>query len=276
MRGLTLAALGTQVSAQGEGAFEALAEVQRLEGLLTRFRPSPLTRLNAAGHLDAPPAELVGAVRHALETARETRGWVTPTVLGALEAAGYTLAPGDSAPAGGLGAVPDVAGIEVTDERITLPAGVRLDLGGTAKSWIAVQAARFLRGPYVLDAGGDVQVRFDRPGTLAVDSPGGEALFLNLPPGGYGVATSSVLRRAWVGGHHLIDPRTGRSAAAAFVQATAVAGAVTRAETLAKLALLGADDVLRDLAGPDAQVLAFDRAGRPHAWRGDAWGRWAA
>ncbi|MBB5374573.1 thiamine biosynthesis lipoprotein [Deinococcus metalli] len=272
---LTLEALGTHVRASGQGAFAALNEVRRLEGLLTRFRPSPLTRLNAHGELLDPPADVVLAVRHALDVARRTRGLITPTVLGALEAAGYEAAPGDS-PVRDAVPVPALDGVVATYEVIRIPAGVRLDLGGTAKSWIAEQAARFLGGDAVLDAGGDLHVQFPQGGTVGIETPDGSPLYVNVGAGVAGVATSSVLKRAWAGGHHVIDPRTGRSADTAFVQVTALAGRVTVAETLAKVALLGADDVLRDVAPPGTRLLAFDRAGHVHTWQDGRWGRWAA
>lgn len=275
---LSLHALGTEVRAQGAGAFAALREVRRLEALLTRFRPSPLTELNARGELRDPHADLRLAIAHALDVARRTRGLITPAVLGALEAAGYTAAPGagpvrPAAPVPGLDVL---AGVTVDDDLIRLPRGLRLDLGGTAKSWIAAQAARFLSGDALLDAGGDLHTQFTRPGTLGVRTPDGSPLFLNVGAGVAGVATSSVLTRVWAGGHHLIDPRAARPATASWVQVTALAGRVTVAETLAKLALLGADDLLRDLAPPGTQILAFDHARRAHTWEDGSWGRWAA
>ncbi len=275
---LSLHALGTTVRAQGAGAFAALREVRRLEALLTRFRPSPLTELNARGELRDPPADLRLALIHALDVARRTRGLITPAVLGALEAAGYTTAPG-AGPMRPAAPVPDLdtlAGVTVQDDLIRLPRGVRLDLGGTAKSWIAAQAARFLSGDALLDAGGDLHTQFTRPGTLGVRTPDGSPLYLNVGADVGGVATSSVLTRAWAGGHHLIDPRTARPATTPWVQVTVVTGRVTVAETLAKVALLGADDLLRDLAPPGTQVIAFDRHARAHAWTDGTWGRWAA
>ncbi|THF87759.1 FAD:protein FMN transferase [Deinococcus sp. KSM4-11] len=272
---LTLEALGTQVRATGQGAFAALNEVRRLEAVLSRFRPSPLTRLNEQGELLDPPTDLMLAVRHALDVARRTHGLVTPAVLGALEAAGYVGTPGD-APVRTPVPVPALDGVLVTHEVIRLPAGVRLDLGGTAKGWIAEQAARFLGGNAVLDAGGDLHTQFTGGGTIAIETPDGSPMYVHLGAGVAGVATSSVLKRAWTGGHHLIDPRTGCSADTTFVQVTALAGRVTVAETLAKLALLGADDVLRDLAPAGTRLLAFDRHHRMHGWQDGAWGRWAA
>lgn len=277
---LTIHALGTQVRAAGAGAFAALREVSRLENLLTRFSPSPLTRLNDAGKLDQPPAELQSALEHALQVAGQTQDWITPTVLSALEAAGYTHAPGAGTPSGPV-PVPSVAGIRVTSGQISLPPGVRLDLGGTAKSWIVREAARQFTGNSLLDAGGDLQLTSDQPVTIGIEPPGqGPAsppVFLNLPAGTHGVATSSILKRAWPGGHHLIDPRTGTSARTPFVQVTALTTDVTVAEVLTKLALLNARDVLQEwLARSPAQLLAFDAAGQRFLLHGLAWERWAA
>lgn len=282
---LTIRALGTQVRASGHGALAALREIMRLEGLLTRFRPSPLTELNRAARLVAPPSELRRALEHALQVAQETRGWITPTVLPALEAAGYTTAPGAGAVQAAQ-AVPEIRGIRVTAQEITLPAGVTLDLGGTGKGWIAREAARHLSGHALLDAGGDLMVQATRRVTIGIETPTGPPMYLNLPAGRHGVATSSVLKRAWAGAHHLIDPRTGASARTPFVQVTAVTADVTVAEVLTKLALLNAHEVLRQWLGrfPQSRLLAFDQAGQPHvlkegwldAHRNLTWERWAA
>lgn len=274
---LTVQALGTQVRARGAGAFAALREVSRLESLLTRFHPSPLTQLNEQGTLENPPADLLLAVQHALRVAQETRGLVTPAVLPALEAAGYTEAPG-AGPVRPAVAVLDVQGLNLSAARIDLPAGMRLDLGGTAKSWMVQEAARFLSGDYLLDAGGDLLVQASQPVTIGIESPVGPPVFVNLSAGTHGVATSSVLKRAWAGGHHLIDPRTGGSAQTSFVQVTAVTRQVTVAEVLTKLALLNATSVLQEWLTrfPDTQLLAFDRAGQGHVLCGEQWKRWAA
>ncbi len=261
-------AMGSEVNISGRGAEAAWAEILRLEALLTRFRPSPLTRLNAHGFLDDPPPELVGAIEHALEVAEKTAGIVTPTVLGALEHAGYAGSLGEAPPsprAGEAPPVPDWRGIEVSRRRIRLPEGVRLDLGGTAKTWIAQQAAGKLSGPFVLDAGGDVLLRLDEPTEVALEHPGGEPLGIELPAGVWGVATSSLLKRAWPGGHHLIDPRSGKPAQSPFVQATAVAEAAVWAEVWSKLALLAPERL-----PPDAWVLAFDARGQAYRWAGFA------
>ncbi len=260
---MLLRAMGTEVRIEGRGAEDAAGEILRLEAMLTRFAPSPLTRLNEEGCLRDPPPDLVAALRHALAVADLTGGLVTPTVLDALEHAGYRRSwPAVDPPLPGPPPmVPATAGIEVNEGRIGLPAGVRLDLGGTAKSWIAERAARLMPGEAVLDAGGDVLIRRRRPSPVEVVDPlGGEPLTLVIPPGRWGVATSSVMRRAWAGAHHLIDPRTGLPSRAPWLQATAVAKTVTWAEVTSKLLLLG------EQPPGVAMTVAFDADGR--AWSG--------
>lgn len=60
-----------------------------------------------------------------------------------------------------------------------------------------------------------------------------------------GVATSSVARRRWAGGHHLIDPRTGKPARTDLLAVTAVANTALAAETATKAALIGGGDFAR-------------------------------
>ncbi len=260
-------ALGTEVVAVGDGAEDALAEVLRLEAILTRFRPSALTRLNEDGRLDDPPPELVGALRHALAVASRSDGLITPTILPALEHAGYRRSwPHVVAPTGDPPLTASWREIVVRDDVVELPAGARLDLGGTAKTWIVERAARRMRGEMVLDAGGDVLVDTSDLSAIDVEPPlGGVPQQLLLPPGRWGVATSSVARRAWPGAHHLIDPRSGRSARTRWLQVTAVGPTPTGAEVAAKLALLSGR------GGDSHLLLAYDRAGATWSRRKGDW-----
>ena len=266
-------ALGTEVRVLGLGGDRVETEMRRLEAQLTRFRASPLTRLNAAGALEDPPAELVDALRHALDVARESDGLLTPLVLPALRWAGYRDSwpsppqPEDGPPPG----VRDWRDVSVTTRAIRLPEGGEIDLGGTGKGWITERCFGLLDGEALLDAGGDLISRSRSPVAIDLAEPrGGEPLQIVLPPGRWGVATSGVLARRWAEGHHLIDPRSGRPAQTRFVQATAVHADLPRAELVAKLALLDPD---RAAPLSDAAVLiAFDPDGG--AWRHRDTGRW--
>ena len=267
-------ALGTEVRVLGRGSERVEAEMVRLESLLTRFKPSPLTALNEQRTATRPPPELVAALHHALSVAEETRGLVTPLVLPALRWAGYR----DSWPAPArprTGAPPEIAdwrAVSITDDEIRLPVAAELDLGGTGKSWIVERCFELLEGEALLDAGGDLVSRSSSAVAIDVAHPlGGAPLQLVLPPGRWGVATSGVLARAWRGGHHLIDPRTARPADTRYVQATAVHPDLRRAEVATKLALLDPD---RGTELDVAMLVTFDRSGT--GWRLGDDGRWSS
>jgi FAD:protein FMN transferase len=135
------------------------------------------------------------------------------------------------------------------------PLGVRFDLGGVAKGWLADRAIELLpRWPdAVIDADGDLAVRC-APGrywVVAVDDPRADdaslaLLHLSAQRGAsstqWGVATSGTSvhrwRRAGELRHHLIDPRTGAPAVTDIVQATVVSGSALRAEALAKATVI--------------------------------------
>jgi thiamine biosynthesis lipoprotein len=242
-------AMGTDVELllDGEpaGFFEAVeTEFERLEALLSRFRPgSELSRLNAAGALDAGPDLL--AVTHAALGARErSSGRFDPTVHDALVAAGYDRSfeliarddadrPGPPPRCGGR--------VDVDGSRITLGPDVRLDLGGIAKGYAVDRGAALLAraGPCLVNAGGDLVAR---GGSWPVGLDGTD-LVLELREGA--IATSGRDRRRWRRGtaerHHLIDPTTGRPAVTDLLHVTVVAANAVEAEVLAKVAFLGGD-----------------------------------
>lgn len=149
------------------------------EQRLSRFREdSELARLNQSAGTPFPvSAVLWEVVQVALQAATETDGLVTPTLLEALEAAGYdrtfeAIVCWDGSTGAPLtasarqrttpGAVGDWRTIRVDarSQTIHLPPGMRLDLGGVAKGWAADRAVRRLGaiGPALVDAGGDMAV----------------------------------------------------------------------------------------------------------------------
>lgn len=227
------------------------------EQQLSRFRAdSDLSRLNTAGGkpVVVPPA-LVNVLAVALDAAQQSNGLVCPTVLDALEAAGYDRSFADLPPERPATAPP----VEPTDWRtievdkvantITLPVGARLDLGGVAKGWAADQAAQRLAaiGPALVDAGGDIAVSGPMADgaswPIAVANPLAPGTALGLLRITYGaVATSGRDYRHWQRGgsaqHHIIDPRTGRSAKTDVLTATIVASDGPTAEMAAKVALM--------------------------------------
>lgn len=254
----------------------AFLEIERLfatmEATLSRFEPeSELSRLNrSSGEPFRASPLLFTVVAEALKAARDTEGLFDPTVLRALEAAGYdrsfdevrdcTAERGPSPAGVAAGRWREVV-LDAERRTITLPDGCGLDLGGIAKGWTVDQAARLLAGlgfrSFAVDAGGDLYAAGRQadgaPWLVGVEDPRApERDLLVLQIEDCAVATSSICRRRWMlhgkAYHHLIDPRTGEPARSGVLSATVLAPMVARAEVLAKAALLlGPNEGLRFL-----------------------------
>ncbi len=248
MQQRSFSAMGTTVELlvetdEAELDFDAaVAEFERLEQVMSRFRPtSELSQLNRDGAIEASQ-DLAEVVEMALAARERTGGRFDPTVHDALVGAGYDRTFAEIDPDGP--AAPARCGGEVTVEgrRIKLAPGYRLDLGGIGKGFAAERVAQVLAlaGPCLVSAGGDVAVRgVPAQGTwpVAVD----ESLTLGLDRGG--LATSGRDRRHWqrkgVDLHHLIDPATGRPAMTDLLRVTAIGSDAVDAEVLAKTLFLG-------------------------------------
>jgi thiamine biosynthesis lipoprotein len=226
------------------------------EARLSRFLPnSELSRLNrAAGRPFRASRLLFQLVHTALNWRAQTNGIFDPTILNALMAQGYdrsfeqigSCAHSSPSPAGHE---PGRVRLGWSKRTITLAQGVGLDLGGLAKGWAVQRAAHQLGqyGPALVDAGGDVACTLPPPdqpfwavGLADPYAPHRDiaTLFLDREA----VATSTQTGRRWVhqGGpaHHLIDPRTGVSAASNLAGVTIIAGRLPDAEIHAKVALI--------------------------------------
>jgi thiamine biosynthesis lipoprotein len=276
---------------------------EQWEQALSRFRPdSELSRLNRTAGTGCPFAAsrvLWAVLGEAVEAARLTGGLVTPTMLDALERAGYDRtfeALIQATPVGASRvalAKPAVSReawrtIEMDEatRTVTLPRGVRLDFGGVAKGWAADNAARWLGGcgPALVDAGGDIAasgpMHDGSPWPVGVADPvtGGHLDLVALNDGG--IATSGRDYRKWVHDgtlqHHILDPRTGRPADTDVLSVTVAAPSVREAEVAAKAALiLGSRDGMDwiEVRPPLAALFVLEngRVLRSERWREHLW-----
>ena len=292
---ITLAAEGE--SSRVEQGFEKTREfIEASEHRFTRFtEDSELSQLNhAAGSWFHASPEMTFVVFLAQQYVEQTNGLFNPSILADLELVGYdrsmdliraqdALLPPvrfESGPhpstSSGQRLLP-MEGLRIHPEEnlIYLPEGMRLDLGGIAKGWIAEQAAMVLAeysSACLVDAGGDMfmvglpegeefwQVELEDP-----QNPGWALTRLNVPPGA--VATSSIAKRKWMQGetprHHLIDPRTGEPAETDWVSVTVIAPHADMSEVFAKALLIAGPREAEMLAhnAPEISYLAVDRDG---------------
>ncbi len=262
----------------------ALGAAQMSSGI---FDPTIIDRLEAAGYDQS--IELV----RARETARTAVGGPASHGHGTRRSngpangnSGEARRPADKHSFGWDS--PRWAAVRLDQQRrtVTLPEGVRLDLGGVGKGWATDEAAKRLRplGAGLVNAGGDLRAWGDEPGAaagqgwlVAVDDPrqpGNDVVWLRVHE--RAAATSSVASRRWPDGHHLIDPRTGRPADTDLLAVTVLGPTTTEAEVAAKVALiLGREPGLAWLADrPGVEALMVGADGNYYGTRGIA-GVWA-
>lgn len=264
----------------------AVEQLATLEARWSRFRnDSELSRLNnAAGLPTVVYRHTSMLVERSVWSWRRTAGRFDPTVLDALEAAGYStgfeeLPETTPGPTGRPS--PGCQGIQVDPalDLVQLPPGVRLDPGGIGKGLaadlVAVSLVDHGATAALVSVGGDLRVAGEPPTDgweLEVDHHVAPPARVNLRAGA--LATSSVLRRRWATedgpAHHVIDPRTGRPTDGAVVACSVLAGEAWWAEALATALLVdGGDPVssdLRALLDADAGALLTTADGAQHTF----------
>lgn len=258
------------------------ALLARVDAAASRFRAdSALSRANAlAGRPTPVPKLLIELVAVALDAARNTGGAVDPTLGRVLHRLGYDRDIDDVAANGPAVAVeprPRRSWRDVALHReaglLTVPAGIALDLGATAKAWTADHAAATLARRYgcavLVEIGGDVAVSGTRPGGWCVgvaEREGGDGESLLLHRGG--IATSTTTLRAWRRGeerlHHILDPRTGRPASGPSRTATVAADSAVEANTASTAAIVLGDAAPAWLAGRGLAARLVGDDGRVH------------
>ncbi|MCX4095803.1 FAD:protein FMN transferase [Nocardia sp. alder85J] len=245
----------------------------------SRFRDdSEIRALATAGGRPVRISPLLADhLRVALAVARDTGGDVDPTVGNALLALGYdrdfTLVETSAGPIPvAVRSRSDWSQIQLTDTTVTVPPGVLLDLGATAKAHAADRCARLVFHRFgcgvLVSLGGDIATAGPAPEEdwqiLVQDGRAEPATRISLPAGA-ALATSSTLRRRWRRSghliHHIIDPRTGAAADPIWRTVSVVAGTCVTANASATAAIVrgrSAPGPLRESGLPTRLV---DRAG---------------
>jgi thiamine biosynthesis lipoprotein len=260
--------------------------VDESEQRFTRFTStSELAHLNRmAGRWFEASTDFYEVVRLAQVLFNQTRGLFDPSVLPALQRAGYDrsmdeirrFGPGEAYDLDELDR-PDfrLLNLDPENRRIWIPPDMQIDLGGIAKGWIAEQAALRLAEystACTVSAGGDLFMIGLPEGETAwpvgLEDPGDpdqDIALLRVGPGA--IATSSIAKRRWLQDerpqHHLIDPRTDQPAETDWLSVTVFAEHAAEAEVYAKALLIAGPAGGGDLSinGQDIHFIAVDQDG---------------
>jgi thiamine biosynthesis lipoprotein len=137
--------------------------------------------------------------------------------------------------------------------RLSTPQGVLIDLGATAKAHaadtIAALLAERLPGGFLVNLGGDIAISGPIPDggwRIGVETADGRIRQV-VASNGQAIATSSTQLRTWTAAdgatrHHIVDPRTGRTAPSPWAQVTCVAATALEANTASTAAVVLGDD----------------------------------
>jgi FAD:protein FMN transferase len=283
-----------------DGALAAVDDVLRLlDRQASRFRQdSEISWVHSSGGglllLSSGLAEAVGV---ALAAAAWTSGLTDPTVGEALISLGYdrdfaAIDPERQEPASPAAPAPGWQTVMLDGPLLRLPAGVRLDLGATAKGLgsdraaSAALAAGRNTGGVLVSLGGDIAVAGTPPSggwpILVADRPesagSSPAQPVRLPRGA--VATSSITCRQWRRAgrvlHHIVDPRTGLPADGPWQTVSVAAATCADANAAATAAIVAGEQAAQWLAstGLPARLVAHDGAVRlVGGWPADDGGR---
>jgi thiamine biosynthesis lipoprotein len=271
--------------------------IAALDLACSRFRAdSELARAERLAGTPVPVSEvLADAVAVALDAAEATDGDLDPTVAARLAALGYDrdfeLVARDGPPVRLTVRVqPGWRDIRLDrgSLRLTIPPGMRLDLGATAKARAADRAAARLAGHLgcgvLVGLGGDIAVGGAPPeGGWRVrvqditghpdDPAAGPSQLIAMTDGG--VSSSGIAARCWRRGgvmlHHILDPATGLPAAPVWRTVSALADTAVTANIASTAAIIrgvGAPGWLESRGIP-ARLVAMDGSVRAVA----AWPR---
>jgi thiamine biosynthesis lipoprotein len=251
----------TDPSSMDVARAELQAELTAIGDACSRFRPdSEISRALARPGRDVRLSPVLNAaVTHALRVAAATDYLVDPTVAAAVIAAGYdgdiadVLARAVSMGRTATTAAPGAWRIHHDQGAalLTVPAGVGIDLGATAKALAADRAAArvfgAVGGGVLVGIGGDIAVAGSSPDggwriSIGDDHRAGSATYQQVSITAGGLATSSTIARRWRTSsgwaHHIIDPRTGRNPDPLWRTATVAAANCVDANAAATAAIV--------------------------------------
>lgn len=274
--GTSMQIVVTDRDSLGVARREVEAELDVIEAAASRFRSD--SEINVLARAAGQPTEvsevLSDLLDAALTAARLTDGDVDPTVGAALIELGFDdeyVGGGEATTLVDSATIPARWSMVTLHDRIaTVPAGVVLDLGATAKAVAADRCADRAHlataGGVLVNLGGDIATAGTAPEDgwqiLVQDLDGDPASRIGLPAGA-ALATSSTVRRRWHRGdqlvHHILDPRTCLPANPVWRTVTVAARTCFAANTISTAAIVRGWRALKWIASLDTTARLVDR-----------------
>ena len=286
-------ALGTEIEfyLQSNISKDFNQDLLELELLINNFEKrfsrflgdSELSLLNSADKAFAVSPELIKILLLAKDFYQITKGIFDPTILKRLENQGYDKSfdlldlNQEKATTKNKAARINFSEviIDLKNNLVTLPIGLKIDFGGIGKGYIVDVAVKILKNKgyknFWISAGGDMylsgvndenkiyQVGVQNPKKLE------ENIFnINVIETEMAVATSGVAKRQWLNNgkkyNHIIDPRTGVSLANNLLAVTVISNQAIKADIYAKtILILGKDQGLDFINNQEnAEALIID------------------
>jgi len=228
----------------------AFAEAERIENLISTWRDSSeLSRLNRSEITTLSP-ELARLLGDTLAWTKRTGGSFNPLV-GPLIELWKTREAGtlpDAASIDKARATSDVRNVLRSGQRFTLRNGAAFEEGGFGKGYALDRMITLLRGPAMIDFGGQVVVSGAQ--TVAVADPSRrDHAVLELDLRDESVSTSSGSEKTFVADgrtfSHIFDPRTGEALPPRGSVSVISASAMTADVLSTALYVMGVEDGLR-------------------------------
>lgn len=238
---------------------ELQAQIVAFEQRFSRFKEdSELTAFNrrAGQRVSTTPSfrALLGTAR---DYAEKTNGLYNPFILPVLQGAGYRSSwPDMQAPTAIDFSQRHMAAIGeliIGDDWASIPAGTALDFGGIGKGYLLDQLNEWLLpkrlegywlslGGDILCAGHDLKDALWQVGVQDAAQPDQSiATITNHTGEPLAIATSGITKRQGAGWHHIIDPRTGLSAATDLLTATVATSSGVMADIAAKTIIIAGE-----------------------------------
>ena len=234
---ITMTAYGNDADVALDSAEKRIRELESLWSVTDE--KSEIYQLNhndgSPFTVSEPTSELI---QFALSMAGKTEGALEPTIYPVLAAWGFTTDSHQIPEQKEIDQLLQTVGykkVQVQNQEILLPDGMQIDMGAVAKGFTGDQVAEILKDSRIESAiislGGNIQTIGTKPDgglwRIGVQSPGGEENFAVLETAECAVVTSGGYQNYFEGEdgtvyHHILDPKTGKSARSGLLSVTVV------------------------------------------------------